>query len=101
MSRERSVSILDTMDDDLDTNDPAYAQFRKVFNRFNPDDEGDDQLNKDAPGKGEIYYSDDDDVPMAEDEDKNQGLSRKKARRLNRPSVAQLKQVVDKPEIVE
>ena len=56
MSRERSVSILDTMDNDLDTNDPAYAQFRKVFNRFNPDDEGDDQLNKDAPGKGEIYY---------------------------------------------
>jgi len=38
---------------------------------------------------------------MEEDEDKNQGLSRKKARRLNRPSVAQLKQVVDKPEIVE
>ena len=102
MNRERSVSILDTMEDDMDMDDPAYAQFRKVFNRFNPEDEGDDLLNKDAPGKGEIYYSDDDDVPMAEDEDsKNNGLSRKRARKLNRPSVAQLKQVVDKPEIVE
>ena len=98
----RSVSILDSLETEIDTEDPAYAYFRKAFNRFTADDEGDDQLNKDAPGKGEIYYSDDDDVPMAEDEDnKLNGLSRKKARRLNRPSVAQLKQLVEKPEIVE
>lgn len=101
-TRERSVSILDTIDMELDTDDPTFSQFRKVFNRFSTEGEGDDLINKDAPGKGEIYYSDDDDVPMEEDEDtKNQGLSRKKARRINRPSVAQLKQVVDKPEIVE
>lgn len=100
--RERSVSILDSMDLELNTDDPAYSQFRKVFNRFSADDEGDDQINRDAPGKGEIYYSDDDDVPIIEDEDsKTGGLSRKKARRLNRPSVAYLKQIVDKPEIVE
>jgi len=59
-------------------------------------------MNRDAPGKGEIYYSDDDDVPMAEDEDAQaNSLSRKRARRINRPSVAYLKQLVDKPEIVE
>ena len=100
--RERSVSILDTVETELDTDDPAYSQFRKVFNRFAVDDEGDDQINKDAPGKGEIYYSDDDDVPMAEDEDTQAAaISRKRARKLNRPSVAHLKQIVDKPEIVE
>src|SRR5438105_2097371 len=52
--------------------------------------------------KEKYTISDDDDVPMEEDEDaKNNGLSRKRARKLNRPSVAQLKQVVDRPEIVE
>jgi len=102
MTRERSVSILDSIDTDVDIDDPAYSQFRKVFNRFSVENEGDDQINRDAPGKGEIYYSDDDDVPMAEDEDTQaNGVSRKRARRLNRPSVAYLKQLVDKPEIVE
>jgi len=102
MARERSVSILDSVDTDLDIDDPAYSQFRKVFTRFSVENEGDDQINRDAPGKGEIYYSDDDDVPMEEDEDTQaNSLSRKRARRINRPSVAYLKQLVDNPEIVE
>src|SRR5277367_421102 len=101
MTRERSVSILDSIDTDVDVDDPAYSQFRKVFNRFSVENEGDDQINRDAPGKGEIYYSDDDDVPMEEDEDTQaNNLSRKRARRINRPSVAYLKQLVDNPEIV-
>lgn len=101
-TRESSVSILDTIDTDIDPDDPQFLSLRKVFHHFEANDEGEESLGKEAPGKGEIYYSDDDDVPMAEDEDtKLDGLSRKRARRLNRPSVAQLKQVVDKPEIVE
>jgi splicing factor 3B subunit 2 len=101
-TRERSVSILDTIDIDLDPDDPQYNSLRKVFHHFEANEDGEESLGKEAPGKGEIYYSDDDDVPMAEDEDANlDGLSRKRARRLNRPSVAQLKQLVDKPEIVE
>lgn len=102
MSRSRSASLLDTIDTDIDLDDPSLSQFQKIFSHFTAEGEGDDQLNKDAPGKGEIYYSDDDDVPMAEDEnDKNNGLSRKKARKLMRPSVAQLKQLVERPELVE
>jgi splicing factor 3B subunit 2 len=101
-SREPTLSILDTIDIDLDPDDPQYNSLRKVFHHFEVNEEGEESLGKEAPGKGEIYYSDDDDVPMAEDEDSNlDGLSRKRARRLNRPSVAQLKQLVDKPEIVE
>src|SRR5205814_1314925 len=96
------MSILDTMEIEVDTDDPAYSQFRKVFNRFAVDEEANDQLNKEAPGKGEIYYSDDDDVPMADDDDiQMAAMSRKRARKLNRPSIAQLKQAVEKPEIVE
>jgi splicing factor 3B subunit 2 len=101
-TRESSVSILDTIDTEIDPDDPQFLSLRKVFHHFEANDEGEESLGKEAPGKGEIYYSDDDDVPMAEDEDTRfDGLSRKRARRLNRPSVAQLKQVVDKPEIVE
>jgi splicing factor 3B subunit 2 len=101
--RDKSVSsFLDTIDDfEIDTDDPQFAQFSKVLSHFNPNDEGAEPL-KDAPGKGEIYYSDDDDVPMADDEDmENSGISRKRARRMNRLSVAQLKQLVDKPDLVE
>ena len=102
MAREKSVSILDDIDTDLLADDPNFSQFRKVFNRFATGDEEDGDINKDAPGKGEIYYSDDDDVPMADDEEnENDSLSRKKARRLNRPSVAYLKKIVEKPELVE
>jgi splicing factor 3B subunit 2 len=100
---ERSMSLLDTIDTDIDTDDPAYAAFRKVFNRFDTDDGQDGNVTKDAPGKGEIYYSDDDDVPMDEDEESGPTgpVSKKKARKANRPSVAFLKQLVDHPEIVE
>ena len=30
---ERSTSLLDTIDTDIDTDNPVYAAFRKVFNR--------------------------------------------------------------------
>jgi len=101
--RARSVSLLDTLDTELDTDDPAYAAFRKVFNRFETDDGEEANVTKDAPGKGEIYYSDDDDVPLEDDEDQGPGgpVSKKKTRKVNRPSVAYLKQIVDHPEIVE
>lgn len=101
--RERSVSLLDTLDTDIDTDDPAYATFRKVFNRFETDDGQDPNVTKDAPGKGEIYYSDDDDVPLEDDEENAPGgpSSKKKARKSNRVSVAFLKQIVEHPEIVE
>lgn len=51
-------------------------------------------------GKGEIIYSDDE-MPSEEDEEETAKLSKRKQRKMNRLSVAELKRLVKKPEVVE
>lgn len=52
-------------------------------------------------GKGEIIYSDDE-LPSEEDEEEEAAkLSKRKQRKMNRLSVAELKRLVKKPEVVE
>ena len=54
-----------------------------------------------GPNKGEVIYSDDD-MPSDDEEDgEKKPLSKKKARKANRLTVAELKQLVPKPEVVE
>lgn len=50
--------------------------------------------------KGEIIYSDDD-LPSEDDEAEQQEVSKRKQRKMNRLSVAELKRLVSKPEVVE
>jgi len=57
--------------------------------------------NSDATNKGEVLYFDDDMVSEADSETEKKPLSKKKARKQNRVSVAELKQYVKKPEVVE
>ncbi|KAG5518882.1 hypothetical protein PMAC_002413 [Pneumocystis sp. 'macacae'] len=81
----------------LDENDPMYITFKSVFDKFNAsykEDQGDVNMEK-----GEIFYSDDN--ISEEEEETPKKLSRKKARRQNRLSVAELKQLVKNPEVVE
>ncbi|TIC08353.1 DUF382-domain-containing protein [Wallemia mellicola] len=72
-------------------------EFKKIFEKFQPVEE--EKTQEDAM-KNEWLYSDDD-----EDEDnaakEEEQLSKKKLRRINRLSVAELKSLVAKPEIVE
>ncbi|TFK46683.1 DUF382-domain-containing protein [Heliocybe sulcata] len=85
----------------LDVKDPSLEAFSNVFARFQlPPDESD---NKDQdPSKGEIIYSDDDMASEGDSEDEEKKpLSKKKARKMNRLTVAELKQLVKKPEVVE
>lgn len=89
----------DSVDDffALDENDPSYIAFKNIFDKFNVSIK-DDQNVVDMD-KGEIFYSDDN--ISEEDEEVPKKLSRKKARRQNRLSVAELKQLVKNPEVVE
>lgn len=59
-------------------------------------------MKSSEPTKGEIIYSDDD-MESAEDSDAEtkKPLSKKKQRKMNRLTVAELKQLVKKPEVVE
>jgi len=92
----------------LDTNagddaDPAYAMFRDVFTKFGIGLELDETSREaNAGNKGEVFYDQDDEIP---DEDEESGgqpkLSKKKRKKLNKLSIAELKALVRNPEVVE
>ncbi|KAK7470569.1 hypothetical protein VKT23_001993 [Stygiomarasmius scandens] len=86
----------------LDTNASALEAFSDVFARFQLPPEDSSQNKDQGPSKGEIIYSDDD---MASDDElsdsEKKPLSRKKQRKMSRLTVAELKQLVKKPEVVE
>lgn len=86
----------------VDASNPSFTEFANVFKHFQ---EGTvDGLPSVDPGasKGHVYYSDDED----EDEEmiqraKDDGLTRRQRREASKLSVAELKQLVDRPEVVE
>ncbi|WVR07758.1 hypothetical protein IAU60_004801 [Kwoniella sp. DSM 27419] len=91
----------------LDPADPAYSAFSNVFAHFQQE-EGAAGVDGVAGGaKPEVYYSDDED----DDEEDRQraaqkaleaeGLTRRQRRQAAKLTVAELKQLVDRPEVVE
>lgn len=72
--------------------------YRNVVGRF---DERDIETGPPKePEKPEVYFDDDDEIPDEEAE-KDTKISKKKRKELNKLSVAELKAMVPKPEIVE
>ncbi|KAM5538103.1 hypothetical protein V8D89_008300 [Ganoderma adspersum] len=85
----------------LDVKDPALEAFSNVFARFQAPTEV-TTVREGESGKGEIIYSDDDMESEGDsDAEEKKPLSKKKARKMNRLTVAELKQLVKKPEVVE
>jgi splicing factor 3B subunit 2 len=110
----------------IDPSDPNFAAFASVFAHFQEDQAGDGVLDA-GPAKGEIYYSDEED----EDEEsrakaakraQESGLTRRERRKaavsplqgpvssqaalvdmlmVQKLTVAELKQMVERPEVVE
>ncbi|KAF8261265.1 DUF382-domain-containing protein [Lactarius quietus] len=86
----------------LDLKGAALEAFSEVFSRFQFDTE-DTTVKSEDPSKGEVIYSDDEVAGEtdSEAEGEKKPLSKKKQRKLNRLTVAELKQLVSKPEVVE
>jgi len=86
----------------LDLKGAASEAFSDVFARFQFESE-DSTVKSEDPPKGEVIYSDDEMAGEtdSEDEAEKKPLSKKKQRKLNRLTVAELKQLVAKPEVVE
>jgi splicing factor 3B subunit 2 len=101
----------------LDVKDAALEAFSDVFARFQlPPDEDivssiyplhvlsltphQDEKHT-GPVKGEVIYSDDDMDSASDSDTEKKPLSKKKQRKLARLTVAELKQLVKKPEVVE
>ncbi|ESK96084.1 splicing factor 3b [Moniliophthora roreri MCA 2997] len=84
----------------LDVKGPGLEAFSDVFARFQLPPEESSAIKQD-PSKGEIIYSDDDMASEADSETEQKPISKKKQRKMNRLTVAELKQLVKKPEVVE
>nr|XP_022332731.1 splicing factor 3B subunit 2-like [Crassostrea virginica] len=98
---------------ELDPTDPNYFTFAKIFDAFKISEEKieektdkkkdvkkEDNLRKMEEDDRDDDDSDDDDM-VKKDEDEPQKLSKKKLKKMTRLSVAQLKQLVSRPDVVE
>lgn len=102
----------DTKDDDttaapavsnlsIDDDDPAFAEYKSIFLKFGTDLEENEAVREaNAGNKGEAFFDQDDEIPD-EDEDGQPKLSKKKRKKLNKLSIAELKALVRNPEVVE
>ncbi|KAL1967232.1 hypothetical protein VTN77DRAFT_3278 [Rasamsonia byssochlamydoides] len=81
----------------LNTDDKLWEMYKDVIGKFEPGDG--DTLDKE-PEKPQVYFDDDDEIPDEQEENEPK-LSKKKRKEMNKISVAELKALVRKPEIVE
>lgn len=100
-TRDDPIQNDDLPNDDytLPEDDPLYAQFTSIISRFNDSDKQSAQT-KDVE-KAEIYYDDDNDDIPDEEQEKQPGLSKKARKAATKLTIAELKQLVRKPELVE
>ncbi|KAF2765316.1 DUF382-domain-containing protein [Teratosphaeria nubilosa] len=85
--------------DAASSNDPLYSQFANVFSKFA---EPEKEAAVKEPEKPEVFYDDEDNIQGEDEEEETQKRLSKKARKAaNKLSIAELKAIVRKPEIVE
>jgi len=90
------------LDVEVDDDDPAYAMFKDIFSRFGAGQEEDEVAREaNAGNKGEVFFDQDDEIPDEDEEAGAQRLSKKKRKKLNKLSIAELKALVKNPEVVE
>lgn len=88
---------------EVSEDDPNYEMFKSIMERFGATAEEDEAAKEaNAGDKGEVFYDDDDEIPDEDEEtDKEPKLSKKKRKERDKLSVAELKALVQKPELVE
>ncbi|CAK5267597.1 unnamed protein product [Mycena citricolor] len=84
----------------LDANGSVMDSFSDVFARFQAPPE-ESAAKESIPSKGEVIYSDDEMASEGDSDAESKPLSKKKQRKLSRLTVAELKRLVKKPEVVE
>ncbi|POW12922.1 hypothetical protein PSTT_04106 [Puccinia striiformis] len=101
-------SVSSVVDDTLtgigEMDDTTRELFADVFAKFQPTDQDAptiEEENPEDPGKGQVIYSDDE-MPSDGDSDAPKpDISKRKQRKMARLTVAELKRLVKKPEVVE
>jgi len=92
--------VPDIDDFGLPTDDPLLAQFAGIFAKFRDEDKTAPELQE--SDKPEVFYDDDDNIQGEDEEEETQKKLSKKARKqASKLSIAELKAIVRKPEVVE
>lgn len=92
----------DTADLALENDDPAFAEYKNILAKFGPAvDENEVQREANAGNKGEAFFDQDDDIPSEDEMNGQPKMSKKKRKKLNKLSIAELKALVRNPEVVE
>lgn len=87
--------------DDLTNDNPLYFQFKEVFEKFQDPQDNQDAVSKRLE-KPEVFFDDDDEIPDEEEEDGSRTkLSKKKRKQQSKLSIAELKALVKRPEVVD
>eukprot|EP00039_Didymoeca_costata_P018722 m.334689 g.334689 ORF g.334689 m.334689 type:complete len:578 (+) comp17412_c0_seq1:119-1852(+) len=83
---------------DISEYDPTYGEFTKIFDKFKVETKAEEE----EAAAGGAINADDEDSDNDDDEDNNENkVSKSKLRKLNRLTVAELKQLVDRPDVIE
>lgn len=81
----------------MNFDDSLYNEYKDILEKF----EAKSEETQNEPEKPQVYYEDDDDGIPDEEEETKPKLSKKKRKQMNKISIAELKAMVSKPEIVE
>ncbi|EPX73154.1 U2 snRNP-associated protein Sap145 [Schizosaccharomyces octosporus yFS286] len=86
----------------MDNSDPLFDQYRDILNRFSA---AEPEADSAAADKGQVMYSDDEVLSEGEEDAlqkrEEEKLSRKKLRKMKRMTVAHLKMISEKPDVVD
>ncbi|WVR00211.1 hypothetical protein IAU59_007353 [Kwoniella sp. CBS 9459] len=102
-----ATSVEDLSSYVLDPSDPALSAFSNVFAHFQAQDGAALPGDEAGPAKAQVYYSDDEDDDeedrqrAAEKAAEQDGMTRRQKKQASKLTVAELKQLVDRPEVVE
>ncbi|KAA8647535.1 hypothetical protein EYZ11_012950 [Aspergillus tanneri] len=94
-TRDHSIDVSGNVS--TDSEDALWQMYKGIIDKF--DESTEREMTPDKVNKPEVYFDDDNYIP--DEEDKEPKLSKKKRKELNKLSVAELKAMVRKPEIVE
>lgn len=83
----------------VDEGNPLFDMYKDIMGKFEEEDKEDPALKE--PDKPEMYFDDDDDIPDEEEENAAPKVSKKKRKEMTKLSVAELKALVKRPEMVE
>jgi splicing factor 3B subunit 2 len=99
MIGEEDDTIVEVVPEDPPV-DPRLEEFQQIFNRFQEKTlKGVDRDNEDADRDDNMDEEEDEEANLVDREELRK--SRKKLRKLSRMTVAELKQIVQKPELVD